>query len=201
MNTFTHKLTATLLVSFYSLVGFSSSAYASGNEEVANNLSANATGSESSVVFGKFRLMKNGEEIELGDGLFGNSAVLRLYRATDQEELTGRVGKDGEFSMELAPGDYYLMSIAFKHRGETIEPETNFMFNVSSDFSANYVGTITLETSFGSGYNGMKGSIDRIMIGNDCATDCDRRMEQLGLANNALATSLPHWETQVAWGK
>lgn len=195
------KFGISILVIFYSLAGFTSSVSAESSANVDNADYADAPVIQRAVVFGKFRLMKNGNEVQLGQGLFGNSALLRLYRASDQEEVTSRVGKNGEFSAKLAPGDYYLTSIAFQHQGETIEPETNFVFSVSADHHASYVGTITLETTFGSSYNGMKGSIDRIMIGNDCATDCAARLEQFGMANNTVATALPHWEAQVSWNR
>lgn len=156
-------------------------------------------GEDESVVFGKFQLLKNGYETRLGEGLFGNVAFLRLYRASDQEELTVTVKEDGEFSIPLAAGDYYLMSISFKHHGETIEPETNFMFNVSGDYEANYLGTLTLETTFKSGYQGVKGSFDRFIVRNNCNNECDQRLAKLGIPNADTTTSLPEWQEEVAF--
>ena len=193
-----HNFLFKLLVCFCALVGFTSSAIASDGADSSTSSAPPALSDSKSVVFGKFRLLMNGYETELGQGLFGNTAALRLYRADDQAEFTGRVGKDGEFSLELAPGDYYVMSISFKHRGETIEPETNFMFNVSADHEASYIGTIMLEATFSSGYNGMKGTFERFTIHNDCVTDCDRRLAELGLSRAAMETALPAWQAQFA---
>ena len=150
------------------------------------------------VVFGEFRLLKNGYETKFGDGVFGNVAALRLYRVDDQEEFTIRVGEDGEFSRRLAPGDYYVMNVSFKYRGETIRPDTNFMFNVSGDSGANYLGTLTLEATFSSGYNGTMGSFDRFLVADECASVCERRLAEFGLNNADVTTSLPEWQTQVA---
>ncbi|MEJ2129820.1 MAG: hypothetical protein P8X81_13385 [Woeseiaceae bacterium] len=173
-----------ILAVFAAVTGLSASAFAADDE---------------SMVFGKFRLLKNGYETRLGEGFFGNTAFLRLYRADDQEEFSVKVKEDGEFSVRLAPGDYYLMSIAFKHKGETVEPETNFMFNVSDDYAANYVGTITLEAKFKTGYQGTKGSFDRFIVSNDCESVCETRLAKLGLEGIDTTTSLPEWQQQVAF--
>ena len=184
------KFTLSYLVFLSVLAGFSSTAVAS--DDVRMN-SDNQV-----VVFGEFRLLKNGYETKFGDGVFGNVAALRLYRVDDQEEFTIKVGKDGEFSRRLAPGDYYVMNVSFKYHGETIRPDTNFMFNVSGDSSANYLGTLTLEATFSSGYHGTKGSFDRFLVADECASVCERRLAELGLNNADVTTSLPEWQTQVA---
>lgn len=136
---------------------------------------------------------------QFSDGFLGNSARIYLYHADWGTETSIKVGKDGEFSKELPPGDYYVMSIAFKHRGETIEAETNLMFNVSPAFESNYIGTITLQAKFSSGYHGMKGVFERFIVTNDCATDCGTRLASLGLAGSSTTTSLPEWQQQVAF--
>lgn len=150
------------------------------------------------VVIGKFRLVRNGEEVDFGEGVFANSAKLHIYQDGANQEIVGKVGRDGEFAWVLEPGDYMLSSIAFKHRGETIEPAANFAFTVSADHDASYVGTITLETTFSSGYYGTSGVIERFFISNDCATECGKMLGDLGMADTLAATSLLHWETQVA---
>jgi hypothetical protein len=187
------KLTLSYLVFLSVLASLSSTAVASNDVPMSSD--------DQVVVFGKFRLLKNGYEMQFGDGIFGNVAVLRLYRADDQEEFTIRVGKGGEFSQRLAPGDYYVMNVSFKYRGETIRPETNFMFNVSGDRSANYLGTLTLEATFGSDYNGTKGSFERFVVADECASVCEHRLAELGLANADVTTSLPEWQTQVAMNR
>ena len=150
------------------------------------------------VVFGKFRLVRNGQEVRFGDSIFANSAKLHLYQDGADQEIIGKVGRDGEFAWALEPGDYTLSSIAFKHRGETIEPATNFAFTVSADRDASYVGTITLEATFSSGYYGTNGVIERFYISDDCAAECGKMLNSLGMADTIAASSLLHWETQVA---
>lgn len=181
------------------VIGFSSSALAEvgGNADPAR-LQA-ATDHSSVLVFGKFQLLKNGREIKFSDGFLGNSASIRLYQADTGREFSVRTGEDGEFSRELEPGDYYVMSIAFLHQGQLIRPETNFMFNVAGDNEASYVGTITLEAKFSSGYYGMQGEFERFTITNECANKCEIRLAELGLADASLATSLPSWQEFVAY--
>jgi len=185
------KLTITLLVFYSVLSAFSSSAVAADDINLASDREA--------VVFGKFRLLKNGEETNLGEGFFSNVASLRLYRADDQEEFTVRVGEDGEFASALTPGEYYVMYISFKYRGETVRPETNFKFDVVDNTQPVYVGTITLDAKFKNGYHGSKGSFERYLISNDCASVCGRRLAELGLENAVAVTSLPQWQQQVAY--
>ena len=184
------KFTLSYLVFLSALAGFSSTAVAA--EDVISS------SDDGVVVFGKFRLVKNGYETKFGNGIFGNFAALRLYRVDDQEEFTIKVGKNGEFSGRLEPGDYYVMNVSFKYRGETIRPDTNFMFNVSDDGSANYLGTLTLEATFSSDYNGTKGSFDRFLVADECASVCERRLAGFGLENADVTTSLPAWQTHVA---
>lgn len=150
------------------------------------------------VVIGKFRLIRNGQQVEFGDSIFANSAKLHMYQDGVNREIVGKVGRDGEFAWVLEPGDYTLSSIAFKHRGETIEPAANFAFSVSADHDASYVGTITLETTFSSGYYGTNGVIERFFITDDCAAECSRMLSDLGMADTVTASSLLHWETRVA---
>ena len=150
------------------------------------------------VVIGKFRLIRNGEEVDFGEGIFANSARLHMYHDGASREIVGNVGRDGEFAWVLEPGDYTLSSIAFKHRGETIEPAANFAFTVSANHDASYVGTITLEATFSSGYYGTSGVIERFFINDDCAAECSKMLSDLGMAGTGAATSLLSWETQVA---
>ena len=195
MSKITRTNALKLVVAFSVLVGFSSSVVA---EDVANSDNASAWQDSRALVFGKFRLLKNGNETKLGEGMFSNVAALRLYRPEDQEEFTGRVGENGEISMKLSPGEYYVNSITFRHQGERIEPETNFRFVVSADHKASYIGTITLETSFSNGYHGMKGSFDRFTVRNDCAESCDQRLAELGLVPQDVAVTLPTWQEHLA---
>lgn len=201
MGNMTGNFDFKLLILFGALMGFSSSAFAAGDADTDEYSTVTASDQSGVLVFGKFQLLKNGRKTKLSDGFLGNSATIRLYQADTHEELSIRVGDDGEFSRELAPGDYYVMSIAFKHHGQTVEPETNFMFSVSADHEANYLGTITLEAKIGSGYYGMQGNFERFIITNDCATDCEARLASLGRNGISTATSFPEWQEQVAFSR
>ena len=177
---------------------FSGCAVTAQSIDHADQLAQTADVKAEKVVFGKFRLVRNGEEVAFGDNIFANSAKLYMYQDGSGQEIVGKVGRDGEFAWALEPGDYTLSSIAFKHRGETIEPATNFAFTVSANHDASYVGTITLETTFSSGYYGTSGVIERFFIKDDCEANCSKMLSNLGMAGTVAATSLLHWETQVA---
>lgn len=164
----------------------------------ASNPAPLAGAADGATVFGKFRLLRNGEEVIFGNGIFANSAMLNLYEADGERQIVANVGRDGEFSWNLAPGDYRLSSIAFMFHGERVEPQTNFVFSVSAEHAASYVGTVTLESTFQSGYLGPNGAVDRITIVDDCRTDCGSRLARLGLKGENAAVSLPRWQRQVA---
>ena len=201
MTQITRKFSLKLLVCFSAFAGLTASALATGSENLAENSAQGSPAHSRVVVFGTFRLLKNGYEAKLGDGIFSSPAALSLYRPADQEEMTVKVGKKGIFSRKLAPGEYYVASIAFKHHGETVEPDTNFVFTVPSDSAASYMGTITLETTFSSGYHGVDGEIERFVVTDDCHTDCASLLSELGMPGVAASSSFPEWRKQVALAK
>ena len=159
---------------------------------------AKAASSTDAVVFGKFRLIRNGHEANVGDGIFATTATLHLYQDGAGKAIVGKVGDDGEFAWALAPGQYRVSSIGFDNRGERAETDTDFTFTVSADHDAVYVGTITLETTFDSGYFGLNGAVDRYTISDDCMSDCSDRLARLGLSADAAAVSLLQQEGQLA---
>ena len=142
------------------------------------------------VVFGKFRLVRNGNEANLGTGPFANRAMLHMVNGKDSREIVGQVGDDGEFAWTLAPGRYSLTAIDFDSRGERETADTNFTFTVPADRKAVYIGSITLEATFESGYYGLNGTVDDYRVTNDCAADCEGRLAKLGLSMNDMAVEL-----------
>ena len=142
------------------------------------------------VVFGKFRLVRNGQEARFNNDLLATSAVLHLRRASEPGRILGKVGEDGEFAWALVPGHYRVSSISFNNRGERVEPITNFSVSVSGDTDAVYIGTVTLEATFNSGYYGINGIVDGYTVRNDCSSDCAARLERLGLDASNSSVSL-----------
>ncbi len=142
------------------------------------------------VVFGKFRLVRNGTEADLGTGLFANRAMLHFVNGKDDRDIVGQVGDDGEFAWTLAPGRYRLTAIDFDSRGERESAETNFTFVVPADHKAVYIGSITLEATFESGYYGLNGIVDDYRVTNDCAAECAGRLDRLGLSMNDMTVEL-----------
>ena len=143
-----------------------------------------------SVVFGKFRLVRNGEEAQFNNDMFATSAALYLKRAGEPGRILGKVGEDGEFAWALEPGNYRVSSISFNNLGERVEPITNFSFSVSGDTDAVYIGTVTLEATFESGYYGINGVVDGYSVRNDCSSGCAARLERLGLDASDSSISL-----------
>ena len=195
MGKFTQNLKIKFLVISLAVVGLSHSATA----DIAAKSDAGLVEHKRVLVFGKFRLVKNEYESRLGPGFFGNTAALTLLRIDDQEEMTIRVGKDGAFSRKLSPGDYYLMGIEFKHQGNTIETDTNYLIRIGNQHEANYLGTITLMAEFKSGYNGIVGKIDRFLVTNDCAEECKPLLADIDMTGLTMTTALPVWQTHVAY--
>ena len=183
------------LIAVAGLAGCASTAKHIGSGETLEKAASVTT---DTIVFGKFRLVRNGEEIRLGEGIFANSATLQLQKSGSDGKIVGEVGRDGEFAWALEPGSYRMSSIGFSFRGEKVESETSFGFTVSADHRASYVGTITLEATFDSGYHGTTGTVDRITVKNDCETECENRLAELGLPVGAATASLFHWEGRIA---
>ena len=186
-------VTSVLIVTAGGLAGC---ATATSSIESGNDIAAAATGNP--VVFGKFRLIRNGNEARIGNDLLSTTATLTLKQAGSAEEFVGAVGADGEFAWALEPGFYRVASIGFDNRGERVEPITNFTFKVNGDHEAIYIGTVTLEATFDSGYYGLNGVVDGYSVSNDCASDCARRLAQLGLSSGDLATALMYQPRPVA---
>ncbi len=150
------------------------------------------------VVFGKLKLIRNGEEAQLGSGVFESGAKLHLVNMASGKQTIGRVGKGGEFAWALGSGNYEVVTIGFDNRGEHKQAETSFTFAVSDDHEAVYVGTIALETSFHSGYYGFNGTVDDYTVSNDCAADCAARLDRLGLSADSMDVALLQEQYQLA---
>ena len=165
--------------------------------DTSERLATATTGGET-LVYGKFRLLRNGDEVKLDDGVFANSAKLHIETESGSLEMIGKVGKAGEFAWALAPGDYQLTSIRVTNRSETTSPRTNFRFTVPAGGKAVYIGTMTLETTLDYGYYGLSGTFDSVTIDTDCATDCANRLAQLGLPAGDSVTSLLQQEGTLA---
>jgi hypothetical protein len=168
-----------------------------GTIDSGDKLAKAANGSDS-VVFGKFTLVRNGEEAKLNDGMFATTASLHVIREDGQGKIVGRVGKDGEFAWALAPGDYRITTIDFDNRGEREETASSLAFTVPADGKPVYIGTIRLEASFDNGYYGTNGAVDDFFVKNDCATDCARRLEALGLSATSMHVDVVQQQVQLA---
>jgi len=152
-----------------------------------------------SLVVGKFELVRNGEEVPLGDGLFSNTVRMSLIGPGGDKEITVKAGDGGDFAWPLARGEYEISHVAFDFHGERLQAPTNLAFSVSDNVRASYIGSITLEVTLGSGYGGTFGSFDRFRVRNDCATDCDRLFTRAGISSEDTETALVHWRQRVAF--
>jgi hypothetical protein len=198
MHNVTRNFAVTILVGVVSVAGLSGCATNARTVTSAEDLAAaSMTGSET-VVIGKFRLLRNGYEARLGNGFFATSAKLHVNRDGNPQEIVGEVGRDGQFVWILEPGNYRISSIAFDNRGDSVEPVTNFAFTVADGADATYIGTITMEATFESGYYGLSGTVDRYAVIDDCAADCDARLAALGLSRDRAVVSLAHQSGQFA---
>ena len=160
--------------------------------QTGQDLAAQSTETDAAVVLGKFRLVKNGEEVPLGTSVFANNATLHLVCDDSQEEIKAKVGPNGEFAWVLKPGNYRIANIEFLVRGDSFAPSTRFEFVANAENDATYVGTITLVTTFESGYYGLDGVIDSSSITDDCATDCPEMLTRLDMDKDAATVSLIH---------
>ena len=185
MNKMTRNMTMTLAGALVLAV---TSGCATAPEAVAD------TAADTSVVFGKLELVRNGAPVEFGDGLFANSAVMTVSEQNAGKPITARVGDNGEFSWELPAGTYHIEKIAFRVQNAIVEPETNLTFTVSPEHDASYLGTISLEANFDAGYLGVSGGVEKFTVWDNCASDCAPRLTELGVAEADSASSLMSWD-------
>jgi len=171
---------------------------AAGIEKSAAESGDAALAANESLVVGKFRLIRNGADVPLGDGVFSNTATLYLYKDGVGKKIAGRVGDGGEFAWPLAAGNYEISHVGFGFQGERHNAPTNLVFTVTEGREASYIGTIAMEVTLDTGYLGTFGSLDRFWISNDCATDCSRMLSATGLSSADLGMSLAHWHYQTA---
>lgn len=190
-------LVATLTKGLAAVVALSALAACS-TTDISRSTSLKASSAPATVAFGELRLITNGVKARLGDGLLAGDAGLYLASEDTQKTYVGRVERAGKFNMRLEPGRYRVTGVYFRYQGETIEADTNFVFDVSDQHEATYVGTITLEATLDNSNYGIVGTADRISVSNACASDCDRRMAAIGLPHGETAVSLFHWEERVA---
>jgi hypothetical protein len=150
------------------------------------------------AVFGKFELVKNGQQVRIGEGLFAHHATLLFNEQGADDEIIGKVGRDGEFTWYLAPGDYHVSAVAFSNHGERVEPGVSLNFTVQPDMKAAYIGTIRVESSFDSGYYGTDARLGATTVRDDCWQDCAARLAELNLTEADLYVSILHRPGQVA---
>ena len=189
---------ALLSACFLAVAGLSGCATPGAHVDGSADLTQAASAGTSPVVFGKFRLIRNGEEADFGTSIFDSLATLHLSRAGSNGEIVGRVGESGEFAMTLEPGLYRVTSISFSNRGQRVKPLTSFTFEVAATDEAIYIGTMTMETTFDSGYYGLNGVVDGYTVRNDCATDCADRLSRLGLSDTQATIQLMQQQGQFA---
>ena len=175
--------------------GCSTTARSIGN---GDELAKAAPTEDQALVFGKFQMVRNGQIVKLGEGLFGNSATLHLYRNGSEQKIAGNVGTGGEFAWLLEPGDYVVSNVGFMIRGDRYEPDADFHFTVSNGSDAVYVGTLTLESTFDSGYFGLSGTVDSYKVDNHCESDCANRLARLGLVDNNPTVALLNEHDRIA---
>ena len=141
------------------------------------------------TVFGKLRLVRNDEHVDLQGGAFGNTASFHIVNDALGKEFVGKVGPDGDFAWALDAGSYSLTAIDFHNQGRRISAPARLRFTVSDNASAVYIGTITLYTRFFTGYHGVDGRMSH-SIRNECFRDCADRIESLGVDEAELTVAL-----------
>ena len=195
MKGLTQKLKALILAGAVAALAGCSMAPMVDSDDVLAEASAESV---DSLVFGKLELIRNGHAANLGGGLFSSSATLHVDAADGSRRFVGQVGDGGEFEFALQPGEYRVTNIGFHNRGEKVETESNLAFVVPEGSNAVYIGTLTLETVFDSGYYGLNGAIEDFTVSDDCRTDCADRLTQLQLSTDAAIVALIRAESHLA---
>ena len=148
-----------------------------------------AANAAEATVFGKLRLVRNDEHVDLQGGAFGNTASFHIVNDALGKEFVGKVGPDGDFAWALDAGSYSLTAIDFHNQGRRLSAPARLRFTVSDSASAVYIGTITLYTRFFTGYHGVDARMSH-SIRNECFRDCADRIESLGINGADLTVAL-----------
>ena len=175
--------------------GTSTGSISAGGEAAADSATTDT------LVFGRFRLIRNGEDVRLGEGFFANHATLHLHAPGKTAPVKGKVGRNGEFAWVLDAGKYRVSGIEFMARGDRFTVSTEVAFTASDEHRAAYLGTIALETSLESGYHGMDVRAERYSVSDDCETDCDRMLADLGMPEGSATVALMRAETESPGGR
>lgn len=123
-------------------------------------------------VIGSFGLVKNGHVADFNGQPLGNRAYIHVSNLSMQPITTAMVRRDGNFSLDLQPGNYVIDAITFEHQGEMIESQASFQFDVGNN-DLTYIGAMTLEVSLENSALGIVGTADRITVANSCGANCD----------------------------
>jgi len=148
------------------------------------------------VAFGSFDLIRNGHDANLGDAPLDRSAYILVRNDESNSSYVGRIGSDGKFAMSLPAGNYLMEKFVFDYRGENIESQTAFRFEVPASGSV-YLGAIQLEATLESGLYGVVGTADRFTVTDRCDQSCSQQLSGLGLPTST-ERSLMQWDHQLA---
>lgn len=150
------------------------------------------------IVIGKIRLIKNGDEVALGDGMFSTAPRVHMVDVRNDRSVRAKVGDNGEFAWPLQAEYYNVTGIEFLVNGQQILFPTYLTFAPSSTKDATYVGTITLDMDVDSGFYGVTAKAASMNISDECNSMCDRHLANLGLDRNDLDIGLVRPDVSLA---
>ena len=153
------------------------------------------------VVFGKVRWINNGEELEIGTGMFSNIVELQMYPEGSDDRTIAKVGDGGDFTWPMQPGSYFIPAVnfmdnAFSDVGNFIG-YTYLTFEVPEGKGPTYIGTLIFETEYKSKFLTYESSVVS-RTADDCESECQERLKALGLPSDSLQVSLIQVGPQVA---
>ena len=171
------------------------------NIESSQQLGQEIESADATLVFGKIRWIYNGEELDVGKGLSSNIVEMQIYREASDKRIIGRVGDGGRFAWSMLPGHYHIPAVnfvspMFSSRGNFVG-RTFLEFDVLDVGGPVYLGTVILETEYTKKLFTWD-AMTKASIEDDCESDCEERLADLGLPVESLRVELIRFDSRLA---
>ncbi len=148
------------------------------------------SGPGDTLVVGRVAWIRNGGAVEIGDSDSGDCLTIGLHDTADDRAFSASVGRGGYFMWHLPPGEYHLSSLAFRYRASTFLGRAGFHVSVPATADPVYIGTLAVDTTMQPGLLGWKAEIHRFAVTEECVSDCEFILSQLGRSQDPVQIAL-----------
>ncbi|MHC4954874.1 MAG: hypothetical protein ACYTGZ_13390 [Planctomycetota bacterium] len=161
------------------------------NIEDGSDLATQAKRTDRSIVFGRIRLIQNGEEKEIGDSYFELQLTPHLLRMQDKERIHAEVDEGGHFVWSLTPGTYLIHMVVYRDPWSgSYQLIPKAAFAVPENGRIYYVGTLEAVLTTERDILGKLRGTTRFSVWNEKRAEEQRLRGELGLETRPVANSI-----------